>query len=316
MKKIRWVLAHEPIDLFLRAAKRFTAEVNEKLGGVFEIEVMTLSQYADRYNNGVAVTKHDLLDLMEEGKIEMSQMYTTWLGERYNKDLHVLDLPFLFKDHTHAAKVLEGEIGQQLLDCIGDKKPVKGLAFTYSGGFRMIPATKEIHSMEDFKGLNIRSNRSPVAVDTITATGANPVVMELEDISGAVNDGTVVGGESTYPRFYGLKQNEVCPVINHTEHSLFLTSILVSTDFWATLSPELKAVISDASVNAARSERAESIEDIGLVQARCAKEGIKVVTMPKAEMARFETMMEPVYAKYQNYFTPGLLTGIQAAHAA
>jgi len=309
MRKIRWVLAHEPIELFLRAAKRFTREVNERAAGQLDIECMTLSEYAERYNGGRKVTKHDLLDLMESGAIEMSQMYTTWLGERYSKDMRVLDLPFLFRDHDHAAAVLDGEIGECLLEGLS-KTGVKGLAFTYSGGFRMIPAVKAINSMADFEGLRIRSNRSPVAVDTFRAVGAEPVVMELEDISGAVQSGEIVGGESTYPRFYGLKQNEVCDVINDTGHSLFLTSIITSHKFWDSLEPGLQAIIRIAASNAARSERIESVEDIALVQQRCSEEGIEVVKLPAEELSKFKAATVPVYAKYEREFG-GLVARIQ-----
>lgn len=309
MRKIRWVLAHEPIELFLRAAKRFTQEVNERAAGRLDIECMTLSEYAERYNGGKKVTKHDLLDLMESGAIEMSQMYTTWLGERYSKNMRVLDLPFLFRDHEHASAVLDGEIGQCLLDDLAEKG-VKGLAFTYSGGFRMIPAVKAINAVSDFEGLRIRSNRSPVAVDTLKAVGAEPVVMELEDISGAVKSGEIVGGESTYPRFYGLKQNEVCDVINDTGHSLFLTSIITSRKFWDSLEPGLQAVIRMAASNAARFERVESVDDIALVQQRCRDEGIEVVKLPEEEVAKFKAATEPVYAKYEREFG-GLIARIQ-----
>jgi TRAP-type C4-dicarboxylate transport system substrate-binding protein len=302
-RKIRWVLAHEPIELFLRAAKKFSAEVNARASGQLDIEVLTLSDYAGKYNKGKKVTKHDLLDLMEAGTIEMSQMYTTWLGERYSEDMRVLDLPFLFRDHEHAARVLDGEIGHCLLDNLSAKNSnVKGLAFTYSGGFRMIPAKTEINSLRDFAGLKVRSNRSPVAVDTFKAVGALPVVMELEDITEAVEQGAIVGGESTYPRFYALNQNEVCEIINDTAHSLFLTSIIVSTRFWDSLGGWLQEVIAEAALNAARFERKESVDDIAAVQRRCADDGIKVVTLSADEIGKFKDAVQPVYAKYQPVF--------------
>ena len=68
--KIRWVIAHEPLNLFLRAAEDFERRVNEQQSEhKIEVEIMTLSEYSQRYNDGVVVTKHDLLDLMESGKI-------------------------------------------------------------------------------------------------------------------------------------------------------------------------------------------------------------------------------------------------------
>lgn len=148
--KIRWVIAHEPLSLFVRAAKDFQDYVNAAQSAEkIEVEVMTLSEYSEKYNNGVVVTKHDLLDLMEQGKIEMSQMYTTWLAEKFSQDMLALDLPFVFADHDHATRVFEGEVGEELLNKITETSNVRGMAFTYSGGFRNVVSNKAAKSLKD-----------------------------------------------------------------------------------------------------------------------------------------------------------------------
>ena len=285
-KKIRWVLAHEPIELFIRAAKVFAAEVNAKAPNELDIEVMTMSEYANKYNNGVAVSKHSLVDLIDAGQIEMSQTYTVTLG-KINEDFYALDLPFLFKDHDHASRVFEGAVGQTLLNSLEDSHKVKGLAFTYSGGFRMMAGNGVVNKIEDMKGMKIRTSYSPVAIDTFKAVGAEPVAMEIEELSEGLAQADVVVGESTYPRVYALGQNAVSKVINHTEHSLFLTTILVGSDFWNNLSTELQQVVSEAALVAANYERSLSIDDVKAVQVRAQQDGIEVVTMSKAEQQRF-----------------------------
>lgn len=148
--KIRWVIAHEPLSLFVRAAKDFQDFVNKaQTVEKIEVEIMTLKGYSDKYNNGVLVTKHDLLDLMEQGKIEMSQMYTTWLAEHYEQDMLALEMPFIFADHDHATRVLEGEVGEELLNKITEKSNVRGMAFTYSGGFRNVVSNKKVSKLGD-----------------------------------------------------------------------------------------------------------------------------------------------------------------------
>ena len=253
------------------------------------------------------------MDLMEAGEIEMSQMYTSTLGRKHHRDLWALDMPFLFRDHDHAQKVLEGEIGQSLLAGLNEKTNVHGLAFTYSGGFRMIPANVVIDKIEDFKGQPLRCNMSPIATETFIAVGADPHQIELEEINEGVQDGRIVGGESTYPRFYGLKQNEHMSVINDAEHSLFLTSILVAKDFWNTLDDDIKEKIEYASFDAARSERQESVEDISVVKARCVDDDIAVHTMAIEERVKFQKATEYLYDKFGDMFSTGLLNKIKAA---
>ena len=296
--------------MFIRAAKVFADEVNARAPGELNIEVLTMSEYSQKYNNGVLVSKHELLDLLDAGKIEMSQTYTITLGN-VNKDFFALDLPFLFKDHDHAGRVFEGAVGKQLLDSLQETKNVKGLAFTYSGGFRIIPGNEAVSKIEDLRGMKVRTSFSPVAIDTFKAVGAEVVPMELEELSQGLEQADVAIGESTYPRVYALGQNRVSKVVNHTEHSLFLTSILVGTEFWNTLNPVLQAVVSEAAKSAARHERELSIADVKLVQDRCEQDGIEVIKMSSEEQDRFAQATQVVYEKYQDYFTSGLVDQIK-----
>merc|ERR1719330_1255896 len=81
----------------------------------------------------------------------------------------------------------------------------------------MIPGNVVIEKIEDFEGVPLRCNKSPIAAETFIAVGAEPIQIELEEIPEAVADGRIVGGESTYARFYGLAQNDCCKVINDAE---------------------------------------------------------------------------------------------------
>jgi TRAP-type transport system periplasmic protein len=313
VKNVRWVVAHEPIDLFVRAANAFAKEVHEKTDGQLNIEVMTLTEYSNKYNGGVAVSKYDVVNRMNQGIVEMSQLYTPELGQ-FNKDMHVLDMPFLFEDHEHAARVLEGQVGKQLLDGVAKNSNIRGLAFTYSGGFRMMPGAKAIEKMEDFAGLKVRvSERTNVAADTFIAVGAEPVQLGIEEVARAVADGTVDAGESTYPRYYSMGQSETCPYINDTKHSLFLTSIVMANSFWDTLSEDIKLVVAQAAFSAARLERAESLVDAELTVQQAKKDGIKVVELAQAEIDKFKAATKSLYTKYQDYFSPGLVEQIRAA---
>jgi len=309
-KKVRWVLAHEPIELFIRAAKVFADEVNTNAPGELEIEVMTMSEYGAKYNNGVVPNKHSLVDLLDNGNIEMSQTYTITLG-KLNKDFFALDLPFLFKNHDHATRVFEGEVGAQLLDSLQQTKKIKGLAFTYSGGFRIIPGNETVSRIEDLRDVRVRTSYSPVAIETFKVLGADVVPMEIEELTDNLEDETVTVGESTYPRVYALGHNKVSKVINHTEHSLFLTSILISSNFWDNLTPKLQTVVSEAAKTAARYERSISIDDVLATQARAEADGIEVNKMSAEEQARFADATKVLYTTFADYFTPGLVEKIQ-----
>lgn len=311
MKTIKWVIAHEPIDLFLRAANRFAKDINGKTEQ-FDLQIMTLNEYASRYNDGIPMDKNDLLKHMEDGRVQMSQMFTTTLGKEHNRDMWALDMPFLFRDHDHAKRVFEGEVGKKLLNDL--KGNIKGLAFTYSGGFRMLPSDRDIYTVEDLKGMRIRVHeQSPISAETFNAVGATPVPLTLEEINEGAEKGLIDGGESTYPRYYALSQNEALPVINDTKHSLFLTSILVNRDFWNELSENDQEVIQASALVAAETERHESIDDIARVVSLCEREGINVNHLSEEETSKFKKATDYLYEKFEPMFTGGMLQAIRAA---
>ncbi len=314
MKNIKWVIAHEPIDLFLRAAERFSEDINSKTNNNFNIEIMTLPEYSTKYNGGVAMDKDDLLEAMETGDVQMTQMFTTTLGKKHNKDMWALDMPFLFRDHDHATRVFEGQVGQSILAGMAKETNVKGLAFTYSGGFRMLPSDRDVFTVEDLKGMRVRTHeQSPISAETFEAVGAIPVPLKLEEINEGVSGGLIDSGESTYPRYYSLRQNEALPVINDTKHSLFLTSILIGKEFWESLGVEAQDIVQSASLKAAETERKESIADIDKVARLCDMDGIAINHLSEAETNKFKKATEYLYTKFDDMFTPGLLQSIKAA---
>jgi len=312
---VRWVIAHEPIGLFLKVAERFNEEINAnpKTKGMFNFEVMGLTEYAAKYNNYQRVTKNDLLDLMNDGSIEMCHIYTTWLGD-YNQDMQVLDLPFLFKDHAHVDRVVDGPLGKQILEGLAEKSKFTGLAFTYSGGYRIVPAKDAINSVDGFKGMKVRTSRSPVAIETFKALGAIPVSnVELEDMNSAADEGTIDAGESTYIRVFPLKQHKSFGKMIDTKHSVFMTSIVVGTDFFKGLDPEVQQILSTAAYNAAKIERVESVADVAVTREECAKRNIPIIEFSAEEQAKFEALTAPVYDTFKDAFTPGLIDAVRKA---
>ena len=144
-KTIRWVIFHEPIDLFLRTANAFCDEIEKNSNGRLNIEVYSMIEYAKKFHNGVVF---DQAALINSGEVQMSQLYVSKIGEQRVSDFYALEMPFLFKDHDHATRVLEGEVGEFLLDKITAKSNVRGMAFTYSGGFRNVVSSKKVSTLK------------------------------------------------------------------------------------------------------------------------------------------------------------------------
>ena len=162
--------------------------------------------------------------------------------------------------------------------------------------------------------MKLRTNRNPVAQDTFRAIGVqDPFVCEIEDLGKHIEAGDCDGGEGIYSRIYPLGQDKVTKSVINTEHSLFLTTMIMRDDFWNTLSPEVQAVIKDAAIKAGRREREVTIQDGEVARQQLIADGIDVVELTNEETADWKEKTQVVYDKFEPTFSPGLIDKIKKA---
>ena len=306
---LNWVLAHEPYHVFIEAAKSFAEEVYAETNGQYSINVLDLSEW-----NAVAkdnLTEHTtdrerVIGLVDTGIIDMATVYASTLG-RIDKDMYALTMPFLFDSDEQARGVIDGAVGQHMLAKVADNSNIRGLAFTYSGGFRIVPSNKAIETLGDFASMNIGCGNNPVAVETFKAVGSTPVPMFIEDLEASLESGRVDGGETTYTRFFVLGHDKQTTHINDNEHSLFLTSLIINQPTWLALGERVQGIFARAAMRAAQIERDHSLADNVVIQKRAAEQGIPTVRMTDAEKAKFVSATAGLYTKFNTYFSSGLL---------
>ena len=247
-RKIRWLLDHEPVELFIRTAQAFNDQIKALTNGAFEVEMYTRDEYiakrAAEEQNNRGVEFYDVLNFMQAGDIEMTQLHVQTLGSWYCPDFFALELPFLFDTHEHATRVLDGAIGKQLLDKLAKDSPATGLAFTYSGGYRVFASTTPVNTVEDFAGLTCLTGVNPVLVDTAKAFGLTPTPVFFaaktrseEEMKELYSKNNVL--ETTLPRYEAEAYKQGQTYIADSAHSMYLTSIIVNNEFFATLTLSL-----------------------------------------------------------------------------
>jgi len=163
--------------------------------------------------------------------------------------------------------------------------------------------------------MKVRTNKNPVAKATFKALGAdiNSKVIEIEDLKENIEAGVVEAGEGIYSRIYPLEQNQVTESVLDTQHSLFLTSMIMRNDFYEKLSPEVRAVLKEAALKAGRKERETTIQDGEEAKERLKAEGINIHELTPEEKAEFIEKTKAVYEEFKDKFTPGLIDKIKKA---
>lgn len=320
-RKVRWLIAHQPQELFVRTATAFKEEL-AKLGlDSIDLEILTYTEYCEKYPaiNGLELMNDynsgDLVEgiksfwkALEDSTIEMSQIQVSQVGDLYS-DFDAIDLPFLFEDHDHVSRVLEGEIGKELCAELGRRSPVTGLAFTYSGGFRVIGSNDPIAGIDDLQGLKIVVQKPLTLGTTIESMGGKAVAMppSLWNKYDVLNNGIGDAVETTYLRFNGKH-------ILKTNHSMFMTTILISNKFWNTLTEKEKEIFQKASLEAARRERQWSVEDAETFEKQAKDNGVNIVEISEADRETLKHKSQMTYVKCKYQFSDGLVSRIRKLH--
>ena len=307
---VKWVVAHEPVELFLRSANLFGDIIREMSNDRINIEVLTVTDWRKKYNLSESVKGYQSL---KDNIIQMGQYQTTVMG-MLDKNYNVLDMPFLFKDHDHVDRVLNGTIGENLLKSLGKKSQMTGLAFTYSGGFRIMINKDPVTKLEELNGKSFSCVPSPVISETLKSIGINPVI----DSSWGIDDEKLAdvkldGSETTFVRFDKVK--DAYPYIVDTKHSLFLTTIVINTEFYNSLSDDDKEIFKIAAKKAAEQERKQTIIDSINFKNNHASICSGLYEFSEEDIEKFKLATQSLYTSdfAKKSFTPGLLKAIEAA---
>jgi len=303
--QVKWLVAHEPEHLFIRTAQAFIAALEEDNITNVEVEIITKQIFQDKYGKELV----NVMGMIENNEIQMTQTQVHVYGNKYLKDFNVLDMPFLFNDHDHATRVLDGEIGKKMCADLATVSKLTGLAFTYSGGWRIIGSDRPITSLADLSKCKIRVNMNPINSFALSAIGAIPL-QTIGTVEGygydKVHNGTLDAVESTYLRFLGKS-------IFKTNHSMFLTNISINSDFLNSLTPEMQLSFRKAAAKAAIIEREESIADAEAFEVDCISKGITIYDISQEDSITFKQSIKSVYDKYEKYFGKDLYDKIKNA---
>lgn len=328
--KGKWLIAHTPENARLvEQAREFAKNVFERTQGKLQFElIFPPPKVRDGNNFSVAV------DTMLAGEADVSQIGIGALATLDDK-FQILDMPYLFNNHDHAARVLDGDIGQRIRDnFLASNKEIRSLDFTYSGGYRIFVSNKPIRSAEDLAGNRILSYRKKSLFESPEAPPEDEGVRKLtqkvfgfklisptniENMSSVLDffrRGDISIAEDHFSHFTRVfKKFGIVPNKMHyfweTNHSLFMTSIVVREKFFQSLSPEAQKILVEESRILALKEREDSIQVDAYAKTWLINSGYDVSVPSRSEKKKLEKMVEPVYSQFKEKLGADIIEKIQ-----
>src|SRR6266852_2598524 len=239
----------------------------------------------------------EAIEQAQVGAIQIARVSVGALGPVVD-DLNVFNLPFLFRDTAHMQKVIDGPIGQELLDKVSNNPNTRliGLAWMDAGARSLYDTKKPIKSIADLKGLKVRVMGNPMFVDMMNALGGNGVAMGYDQVFSALQTGVVDGAENNPPSFYFDNHYQVAKYYALTEHLIVPEILVFSRKTWDTLSAEDRELLKKFGREAQAEERVlwNQYEKQALEKAKAA--GIQIIEI--ADKKPFQDAVKPVWDKY------------------
>lgn len=278
-------------------------ELREKTNGRIGLEIFPNSQLGG---------ERELTENIQFGNVDLVFVSSAPVAS-FAPEFFAFDVPFLFKDRAQAYRVLDGEVGQEILKSLDDKGMV-GLAY-WENGFRQLTNNKkEIRTPDDLKGMKMRTMENEVHIATWRAEGANPAPLAFNELFTALQQGTFDAQEGPINLFYDMKFNEVQKFISKTNHIYSPWPLLGNPEKLASLSEQDRAIFDQAVKDATAYQRelAKEADD----KAEAAMTEVTFTTLTPEELQAFVDRAAPIVDLVKQKAGADLVDRLLAAAAA
>src|SRR6195256_4710912 len=257
--------------------------IAEKTGGRDQIRVFHSRQLGE---------EKETIEQTRAGAIDLNRTNGALIGN-FVPAMNVLAMPFLFRSMEHLRKVLDGPIGNEILNSFQPYGFV-GLAFYDSGARSIYNSVRPVRSIADVKGLRLRVQQSELMSDMIKALGAEPIELPYGQVLTGLATKLLDGAENNWPSFVTTDHYKYAGYYTLTEHTMSPEVLVMSLKAWESLSADDRTIFRDAAIASSHFMR-ERWKDLEMQPRRQAEAaGVTIVT--DFDHKPFEAAMAGVYA--------------------
>jgi tripartite ATP-independent transporter DctP family solute receptor len=211
-------------------------------------------------------------------------------------DVDVFNMPFVFRDIAHMRKVIDGPIGDELLQKVSDS-PAKLIGLGWmDAGARNLYTKKPVKSPADLAGQKVRMMGNPLFVDTMNAMGGNGIAMAYGEVFTALQTGVIDGAENNPPSYFTANHyNTPAKYYAQTNHLIIPEIFVMSKVVWDKMSKEDQALIKKVARETQLEQRAIWDKSVADYTAKLKTAGIQFIDV---DQKQFFDATAPVRAKY------------------
>src|SRR3954463_4092104 len=167
-----------------------TVEAIERMGKKLEAQTngrISIQMYPSMQLGG----EKEMIEQAQVGALQIARISVGALGPVID-ELNVFNMPFIFRDEGHMRKVIDGPIGDELLQKISANAQTRLIALGWmDAGTRNVHSNKPVTKPSDLKGMKGRMMGNPIFAETMNAMGGNGVAMGFNELYSAMQTGVV-----------------------------------------------------------------------------------------------------------------------------
>jgi tripartite ATP-independent transporter DctP family solute receptor len=277
----------------VEAVVRMGKKLEEATDGRLSIEMFHTMQLGG---------EKEMIEQAQIGALQIARISVGPVGTIVD-ELNVFNMPFVFRDVAHMRKVIDGPIGDELLEKISNNPQTRliGLAWMDAGARSVYNKVRPIRELKDLEGLKIRMMGNPIFVDTMNALGGNGIAMGMDQVYSALQTGVVDGAENNPPSYDSFGHYPLAQNYTLTEHLIIPEILVFSRRSWEALSEEDRTLIMKVAKEAQQEQRALWDEREQASMKKIVESGVEVITI--ADKTPFQEAVKPVWDKYGDKWT-------------
>ncbi len=297
--KMKWAHAVPVGETQHLAAVKFAALVKERTKGDIDVTV---------YPGSTLGNDQQMINLVRGGTIDIVSSGSS----NFNgivPETAVLEFPFIFQDSKHAYKVLDGKIGQGLLDELG-KHGMKGLAY-FENGWRVLTNNRRpVRVPDDMKGLKVRTTQNPFHIQAFQLLGTNPSPLPISELYSALETKAFDAQEHPLPVLWSAKFYEVQKYLTLTNHAYSPIIVAMNKAKFDAMPANYQTILVDSAREAAAYQRDLNMQNEARIIEGLKKAGMQI---DRVDMTPFRQIVsEPTRKQFAEKFGMGLLNAIEA----
>ena len=257
-----------------KGAKKIAEEVEKATNGRIKITVNA---------GGSLGGERDTVELAMSNNLDIATAANSVLTN-FIPNMNILDQAYLWTkiDQTHAA--VDGKLGD-LIKRDAEKLGLHVIGFMESG-FRDTFSTKPIQSIDDFKGITIRTMENKYHQAAFKAFGAMPIAMNYNDVFTALQQGTIDAAENALCNCWNSGYYEVTKNITKTQHAFVYIVLCMSDKAWQQIPEDLRQPFLDAVQKGIDAERQYLVEENEAAEKKLIEAGVTIYDIDVEELQK------------------------------